>query len=104
MLNKYIYTTFLYSGIRKLIYTYDTKYREHINHEIVERPILYTHHLSHFLFAGISGIGLAPIHLFHDISMFEMKLRNIQPLPDSKNSKLYDVDFMSVMLDLHIQN
>jgi len=62
---KYIASVFTYSGIRKLIYTYDIKYRQKIDNKIEE------HRVIHFLFAGLMGIGLAPMHFVNDLERLE---------------------------------
>ncbi len=71
----------MYSGIRKLLYTYNTQYKQ--KDEV--RPILYSHHLIHFVFAGTMGI--------------EMYVRNIKPFPNAYSKE--DKDFFTVLWDHH---
>jgi hypothetical protein len=96
---KYLCFAFTYSGIRKLFYTYNTKYTQKIDNKIEERPILYTHHFIHFLFAAVMGVGLTPVHLANDIERLEMYFRNIKSFPNKKYHT--DTDFYTVLLDEH---
>ena len=41
-LNRYFCYAFTYSGLRKLVYTYDTQYTQKIDNKIETRPILYS--------------------------------------------------------------
>jgi hypothetical protein len=96
----YILLSFSYSSIRKLYYTYDIKYKKTINGKIEERPILYTHRFLHLLFAGGTGIYIAPIHLINDIERIEMYARDIKPFKeDNKTEKT--ITFFSVLFDSH---
>ncbi len=99
-LEKYFTMAFTYSGLRKLIYTYDLQYKQKINNKIEERPILYTDKVIHFLFAGVMGIGLAPKHFLNDMERLEMYVRNIKCFSNccSKNN---DIDFYTVLWDEH---
>lgn len=99
LFEKYICCAFTYNGIRKLVYTYDTKYKQKINNQIEERPILYSHCVIHFLFAGIMGIGMAPYNLFNDIERLEMKVRNIPPMTNTPINNYQD--FYTVLWDQH---
>jgi hypothetical protein len=98
---KYIYCAFTYSGIRKLYYTYNTQYKQKIDNKVEKRPILYSHHVIHFLFAGTMGIGLAPNHLINDIERMEMYIRDIKPFSKPYSKYYDDIDFYSVLLDNH---
>lgn len=103
---KYILTSFMYGGIRKLFYTYDTQYKQKIDNKVIERPILYSHRVVHFIFAGIMSIGLSPMHLFNDISRLEMYMRKITPFPNNYPTTYYnwnndDKDFYTVLWDEH---
>ena len=101
IIEKYFYFAFTYSGIRKVFYTYDTKYKQKIDHKEEEMPILYTHRIVHFLFAGIMGLGLAPTHLVNDIERLEIYVRNIKPLSPITCKLSNDIDFYTVLWDQH---
>ncbi len=95
-MGKYFVSVFSHSGLRKLYYTYDTKYEQKNENIIITRPILYTHRIIHCLFAGIMGIGLAPMYFEH----IEIYIRNIAPVP--KHSKHYEENnFYTVLWDMH---
>jgi len=96
MIEKYISYAFMYGGIRKLLYTYNTQYKQ--KDEV--RPILYSHHLIHFVFGGTMGIGLAPMYLLNDMERIEMYVRNIKPFSNAY-SKEDDKDFFTVLWDHH---
>jgi hypothetical protein len=105
-MNRYFATAFLYSGIRKLVYTWDAKYRdvsydENHNKITTERPVLHVDRCMHFLYAGTIGTAVFPINLLCDIRNTEMYIRNIKSppywleLPGNKG-------FLDVLCDLHL--
>jgi hypothetical protein len=97
---KYFLSAIAYGGIRKLIYTYDTKYTQKIGNKIEQRPILYSHRIVHCLFAGFMGIGLTPVYILNDIERLEMYIRNIKPFPQQCKYHT-DVDFHTILFDYH---
>jgi hypothetical protein len=103
---RYFGTAFLYSGIRKLVYTWDSKYIDisyDKNHQKVmtERPILYIDRCMHFLYAGMTGTAAFPIYLASDIRNTEMHMRNIKS-PQYCLHHAGDKGFLDVMCDSHV--
>ena len=84
-MHRYFGTAFMYSGVRKMVYTWDSKYRDidYKDHKkiISERPILYVDRCMHFVFGGLLGMVNFPIYLFNDI-------RNIEMYADRKSTRL----------------
>jgi hypothetical protein len=98
---KYIFCAFSYSGMRKLYYTWNVQYKKKIDNKVEKRPILYSHRIIHFLFAGTIGIALAPVHLTNDIERLEMYIRNIKPFSKSYPKYYDDINFYTVLRDIH---
>jgi len=102
----YCKCAFVYSGVRKLVYTWGTKYQDIVydqNHTkiITTKPILYVDRCVHFLYSGFLGIPLAPLYILCDIRKIEMIIHNIklshkfQHLSEGKG-------FLDVMMDQHL--
>ena len=104
-MHRYFGTAFMYSGMRKMVYTWDSKYRDvdYKDHKkiISERPILYVDRYMHFVFGGLLGMVNFPIYLFNDIRNIEMYARNIKK-PSYLLKQGDEQGFLDVMFDLHV--
>lgn len=100
-LSKYISASFLYSGCRKLYYTYDLQYKKTIQNKIETRPILYSHRLLHFIGGGIFGIYLFPLNIINDLENIEIYIRKIKPYPKEDYMEGMDINFYTIMIDDH---
>ncbi len=102
----YCKCAFVYSGIRKLVYTWNTKYQDIVydqNHTkiMTTRPILCVDRCMHFLYSGFLGIPLTPLYILCDIRQIEMIIHNIKrPLKFQHLSE--GKGFLDVMMDQHL--
>ena len=111
-LPRYVACAFTYGALRKVAYTWNTKYQKtvydkQLNKTVETSPILATDRVLLAGLAGLETVYLAPVFVLCDVRNAEMKLRGVESFHRASTSSYTssytpDIDFLTVALDFHM--